>query len=112
MMTRMNGGIAPPESRKMVCNGERLLSVNASSKPLEVSPEVVVTVTLVNASSATCGTGTGTAGPTISVRLTPLSTGHSRYAFWQGDPQPPANRFGQFVRAHRAVRIAHAPELF
>src|SRR5262245_2542423 len=111
MTTRMIGGIAPPESRKMVCSGERLLNVNFSSKPLAVSPEAVVTVTLVSASSTDCGAGMGTAGPIINVRSTPLSIGYPRNAFRQSDAQSSSEGLGQLFRSHRAVGVADAPEL-
>ena len=68
MITTLTSGIdAPPASRKMVCSGERLLSVNSSWKPLPLSL-FVVTLTEVSASSTSCETGTGTTGPIIRVR--------------------------------------------
>src|SRR3954452_17045437 len=57
------------------------------------------------------GAGTGTAGPIISVRWTPLSIGHPRDAFRQRDAQPAADGFGQFVGTHRAVGVTDPPEL-
>ena len=66
-ITRSTGGIEPPASRKIVCSGERLLSVKVSWKPLRC-PAATVTSTPVRQSRISLGTGTGTTGPAISVR--------------------------------------------
>src|SRR5580704_5610742 len=108
--TRRIGGIAPPARRKIVCSGDWLLSVKASSKPLMLVPDVV-TVTLVSASSTISGSGTGTAGPTISVRLMPLSTWHPGNALRQRDAQLPTHGLDQLVRAQRPVGVAEPPVL-
>src|SRR3954466_6856940 len=111
MMTTRTSGIGePPESRKSVCSGERLLSVNSSWKPLPLSL-FVVTVTEVSASSTSCETGTGTTGPIMSVRLKPLTIVSSGNIFWQRDPETAADRFQYLVRPTRAVSVADAPEL-
>src|SRR5215472_3962265 len=112
-MTRTSGIGEPPLTRNSVCSGELLLSVKDSSKTLGVAgPEFDVTLTLVRASRITCGTGTATTGPIISVRWTPLSTCNwSWYAFRQGNVDRAAHDFEFFGNRH-TVRVAQAPELF
>ena len=65
-----------------------------------------------SASSTSCETGTGTTGPIMRVRWKPLSILCSGNVFRQGDANPAANRFEQFVRPDRAVGVAEPPELF
>ncbi len=65
--TTRSSGVCPAATRKTVCSGERLLSVNLSWKPLR-APAAVVAWTLVSASTTAFGTGTGTTGPASSVR--------------------------------------------
>src|SRR5581483_8000737 len=108
--TRTSGMLAPPASKNSVCNGELVVRVNCNWKTL--GPwSGVVTCTWVSASRMSAETGTGTAGPIIKVRCTPLSTRRPRNAFRQGDAELPARRLGQLFRADRPVRVADAPEL-
>src|ERR1051326_2885510 len=93
----------------VVSSGDFLLTAKVSWKPLRSLP--FVTCTLVSASMTERGGGTGTAGPISTVRCTPLSIGHPRDAFRQGDAQPPSDRLGQLVGAHGAIGVADAPEL-
>jgi hypothetical protein len=51
MTTRTIGGIAPPAMRNNVWSGDRLLSVNLSSKALSSSPDADTTCTSVSAES-------------------------------------------------------------
>src|SRR5437763_15578590 len=112
-MTTLTSGMARPlDNRKRVCSFERLLSVNWSWKPLPVSL-FVVTVTDVSASSISCETGTGTIGPTISVRLIGLlGIWGCRDSFRQSDAQRASEDLGQFLWSHCCVRVADLPESF
>src|SRR4051812_39942218 len=111
----MTGGSTPPASRKIVCNGDRLLRLNVSRNPPGLPRSAVwVTSTLVSSSMAAFGRGTGTAGPTMTVSDMRLAIGGSRWsrdAFGQRDPQPPAELLGQFVRPQGDVRVADLPVL-
>src|SRR5262249_14800987 len=102
---------APPASRNSVNSGEFLFTVNLSWNTL--GPSLwAVTSTLVRALRTSAGTGVGTPGPIISVRLMPLrSTVASREAGRQGDAQDPAHGRRQVLRAHGAVGVADPPEL-
>src|SRR4051794_32764910 len=136
--TRMMAIGAPPDSMNNVCRGEFLPSAKESSKPLSVSPEVTTTFASRSASSTSCETGMGTAGPIMRVRLIPFSTalvlrctGHAATrgprvaetypgvaacslrpgdAFRQGDADDRAGLL-QLFRIQQGVRIAYAPEL-
>jgi hypothetical protein len=68
-ITRMNGTIPPPASKKIVCSGESFESEKSSLNALcAPSSDETVISTLCSASSATCGTGTGMTGPASRVR--------------------------------------------
>src|SRR3954470_2276507 len=110
MTTRIRGMDPPPARRKRVCSGELLESEKESSKPLAVSPALVITCTRTSASSTTCGTGTGTAGPIISDSRTGLAIQSPRQPLGEGDAQRAA-LFLQFLGAHGRVGVGHAPEL-
>src|SRR5512142_3402068 len=56
-------------------------------------------------------TGTGTAGPIISVMWIPLSIRAPRHARGQRDPDDVTDLLRQLGRTHDAVRVADAPEL-
>src|SRR5437899_9801152 len=87
-----------------------LPTLKVSWKPVRSRP--LFTCTLCNASTTGNGAGSGTAsGPISNVRWILSSTRYSWYALRQRNAQPAANFLGQFLRAHRAVGIAHAPEL-
>src|SRR5438270_12556658 len=106
-MTTLTSGMGRPlDNRKRVCSFERLLSVNWSWKTLPISL-FVVTVTDVSASSISCETGTGTIGPTISVRLIGvLGIWGCRDSFRQSDAQRACEGFGPFLWLHFDVRVA------
>src|SRR5882672_4236533 len=111
MTTRTSGICAPPVNRKRVASGERLSTVNFSWNTL--GPSVfAVTSTLVRASRTDFDTGSGTAGPIMSVRLIPLSILRSRYSLWQTNTKHPANRGDQVLRTHRSIRVGDSPEQF
>src|SRR5664279_930498 len=112
-ITRMMGGSEPPTSRNRVCRGPLLLRLNFSSKPLGVllSPPMF-TCTLWSAFRTASGTGTGTTGPIISVRWTPLSIGGSWNALGKRDAEPPAQALQQLLGPHGPVCVADAPEGF
>src|SRR6188768_712523 len=112
MMTRTNGMPAPPERRNKVCSGERLGIVKFSSKPLCESPEAAFTWMLVNASSTSRGTGTGTPGPIISVRWMGPGLAMARLnPRRQRDTDLAPDHIRELVRTQHAVRVAQAPEL-
>src|SRR5215213_3284346 len=109
MTTRTSGMDAPALNMKTVCRGERALTEKVNWKAL--GPSVLfVTCTPVNAFSTSSETGTGTAGPIIRVRCTPLAIGASRYSVGQGYSQPPAHPLGELSRLHGRVRVAQSPE--
>jgi hypothetical protein len=66
-ITRKMGMVAPPPRRKSVCSGEWLLSEKVSENPLRL-PDATVTCTDCSASSIEAVAGSGTPGPSISVR--------------------------------------------
>ena len=70
--TRTSGSDAPPDSRNRVCSGEVMSILKTSSKPL-VPTALLMTFTESSASSTAADTGTGSAGPIIKVRFTPLT---------------------------------------
>jgi hypothetical protein len=67
MITRKMGMVAPSPRRKSVCSGESLRMLNVREKPLR-RPDATVTWTDCSASRIDCEAGTGTPGPSISVR--------------------------------------------
>src|SRR5689334_344482 len=67
---------------------------------------------LSSASSTGLGAGTGVLGPINRVRWIPLSIEVPRYPFRQGDAQAATDGLGKCVRAHGAVGVGDAPELF
>ena len=70
--TRTSGMEAPAPTRNRVCSGDCTLILNTSSKPL-VPVALLMTFTDSRASRTSEETGTGTAGPIIKVRFTPLN---------------------------------------
>src|SRR5262249_46215867 len=107
--TRTSGTGTPPATRNSVCSGERVLRVNDNWKTLGPSADVV-TCTCVSASRMSCETGSGTAGPIISVRGTPVSIRRPPDALGQGDEHPATDGLDQLVGAERGVRVAQPPE--
>src|SRR4051812_2031892 len=92
----------------MVSSGEPLPTLNCNWKPLRPC-EAVVTCAEMRASTTVRGAGAGTSEPTSRLRCTPLSTAGPREALGQCDPQPPADRLRQLLRAHGRVGVTDAP---
>ena len=69
--TRTRGIDKPAPTRNRVCSGDWVLILNTSSNPL-VPVALLITFTESRALMTSRGTGTGSMGPIIRVRLTPL----------------------------------------
>src|SRR5947207_3526320 len=94
----------------MVFNrGESLPTEKVSWKPLRSLP--LVTCTDCRACITTLGAGTGTAGPIISVRWTPLSIRRSGNSFGQRDPDLRARASGQLFWLQHGVWVRDTPVL-
>src|SRR5262249_4233303 len=103
-MTRNSG------SKSRACNGDSLVSVNVSWKPLR-PVAASVTCAETNASMTGFGTGTASAGPASSVRYSgPLSIARSgRHRGGDGDNDRSARLPGELVGIGCRVGVADHP---
>src|ERR1051326_5998485 len=108
--TRVMTGSKKTAGNIVFSKGDCLLTANVNWKPL-VSFELV-TCTLCNASMTACAAVTGTAGPLINDRSTPLSIRSSGNSFRQSDAQLAPDCLRQLFRSHRGIGIGNAPKHF
>src|ERR1700740_158152 len=72
----------------------------------------LVTSSPTRASTSGYGAGSGTVGPISNCRRTPRLGISARSGAREGDAQHAPDLVGQFLRFHRRVGVADAPELF
>src|ERR1700761_3430078 len=109
MTTRTSGREVPAETRNRVCSGDWTLILNTSSKPL-VPVALLMTLTESRASRTSADTGTGTAGPIISVRFTPVSmSSPARHAGRQRDHDEGTRLRGDVGWLDGQVGVAELP---